>query len=244
MLSSPSVSPSHNSQPDALHHLIHDLRSPLNAILGLSEALLDNLCGELSDRQRKAIQTIDAAGNSLLRQIDSLPSFFPDTPIQSMSSLPLLDQASQFSVSKRDQLKRDQQPKYEPLKYDPSKRDQPLLLVADDNAINAEMLMDYFSEEGFYVLTTCDGASAIKMIQQYQPDLVLMDVMMPIIDGLTAIAQIRADAQMPQPPIVALTALALAGDSDRCLQAGATAYFSKPIKLQPLLSLVQSLLAT
>jgi CheY-like chemotaxis protein len=200
-----------------LAQLTHDLRTPLNAILGLSEALLEDLCGELNDRQRRAIQTIDRAGNDLLGQIDHLQNL-PSTAWPQAS--PMLS------------------PMPEP------NPNQPTILIADDNAVNAEMLVDYLSEEGFNVLTARDGAIAIEMIHQYQPDLVLMDVMMPTIDGLTAIGLIRANPQAPQPPIIALTALAMAGDSDRCLQAGATAYFSKPIKLLPLLNLVQSLLPT
>jgi CheY-like chemotaxis protein len=209
--------PSHLSP---LSQLTHDLRTPLNAILGLSEALLEDICGELNDRQRKAIQTINHAGNNLLGQIDHLqnPTAWPQA-----SLLPLLES----SMSS-----------FEP------QPNQPTILIADDNAVNAEMLMDYFSEEGFNVLMANDGAVAVDMIHQHQPDLVLMDVMMPTVDGLTAIGLIRANPQAPQPPIIALTALAMSGDSDRCLQAGATAYFSKPIKLLPLLSLVQSLLPT
>jgi CheY-like chemotaxis protein len=208
--------PSHLSP---LSKLTHDLRTPLNAILGLSEALLEDLCGELNDRQRKAIQTIDRAGNNLLAQIDHLqnPTAWP--------------QASPMLVE-------NSMPSFE------SKPNQPTILIADDNAVNAEMLMDYFSEEGFNVLMANDGSIAVEMIHQHQPDLVLMDVMMPTVDGLTAIGLIRDNPQAPQPPIIALTALAMNGDSDRCLQAGATAYFSKPIKLLPLLSLVQSLLPT
>jgi CheY-like chemotaxis protein len=211
--------PSHLSP---LAQLTHDLRTPLNAILGLSEALLEDICGELNDRQRKAIQTIDRAGNNLLEQIDHLQNL-PSTAWPQASPLPLLESSM---------------PSFEP------QPNQPTILIADDNAVNAEMLMDYFSEEGFNVLTANDGAVAVEMIHQHQPDLVLMDVMMPTVDGLTAIGLIRTNPQAPQPPIIALTALAMSGDSDRCLQAGATAYFSKPIKLLPLLSLVQSLLPT
>jgi CheY-like chemotaxis protein len=208
--------PSHLSP---LSQLTHDLRTPLNAILGLSEALLEDLCGELNDRQRKAIQTIDRAGNNLLAQIDHLQN-----PIAWPQASPVLVENSM--------------PSFE------SKPNQPTILIADDNAVNAEMLMDYFSEEGFNVLMANDGAVAVEMIHQHQPDLVLMDVMMPTVDGLTAIGLIRDNPQAPQPPIIALTALAMNGDSDRCLKAGATAYVSKPIKLLPLLSLVQSLLPT
>ncbi|NJM46795.1 MAG: response regulator [Alkalinema sp. RU_4_3] len=212
----PSLSPL-----SPLSQLTHDLRTPLNAILGLSEALLEDLCGELNDRQRKAIQTIECAGNSLLEQIDHLQNL-PFTAWPEPSPImPLLESSM---------------PPFEPNLH------RPTILIADDNAVNSGMLMDYFSEEGFNVLTANDGAIAIEMIHQHQPDLVLMDVMMPTVDGLTAIGRIRANPQAPQPPIIALTALAMSGDSDRCLQAGATAYFSKPIKLKPLLNLVQSLL--
>jgi CheY-like chemotaxis protein len=75
-----------------------------------------------------------------------------------------------------------------------------------------------------------------------RPALILMDVQMPMMDGLTAIRELRADSAFKDVPIIALTALAMSGDRERCLAAGATDYMSKPVKLKELAELVEKLL--
>jgi CheY-like chemotaxis protein len=74
-----------------------------------------------------------------------------------------------------------------------------------------------------------------------QPNLILMDIQMPVMDGLTAIKKICADISLKNIPIIALTSLAMPGDRERCLAAGATEYISKPVKLKELLALVEKL---
>lgn len=83
------------------------------------------------------------------------------------------------------------------------------------------------------------GLKPLRLPASSNPDLILMDVQMPVMDGLTAMQQIRA-AGMITTPIIALTALAMIGDQERCLEAGATAYLSKPVKLRALLTLIQA----
>ena len=87
-----------------------------------------------------------------------------------------------------------------------------------------------------------DGQEAIALAKSHQPDLILMDVQMPVMDGLEATKQIRLDPSLVNIPIIALTALAMEGDRDRCLAAGANEYISKPIKLKQLVHLIQDLL--
>jgi len=113
----------------------------------------------------------------------------------------------------------------------------PLLLLADDNQVNIEIYADYLRESGFEVVLAYDGQDALEMLHQYRPDLILMDIQMPGMDGMTAIRRIRSleDSALAQLPVIALTALTMPGDRERCLDAGATDYLSKPVGLQDLL---------
>jgi PAS domain S-box-containing protein len=120
---------------------------------------------------------------------------------------------------------------------------QPLILLAEDNPANINTLSSYLRAKGYRVLLAGNGREAIAMAKDQHPDLVLMDIQMPEMDGITAITQIRAETPLAQIPIIALTALAMEGDRDRCLAAGATDYLSKPVRLKQLTSLVQTLLS-
>ncbi|BFM40264.1 GAF domain-containing protein [Synechocystis sp. LKSZ1] len=117
-----------------------------------------------------------------------------------------------------------------------------LILLAEDNEANAMTVMSYFEAKGYRMRHAPNGEAAIALIQQESPDLVLMDIQMPVMDGLTAIRKIRQELGLTELPIVALTALAMEGDEEKCLKAGANYYFSKPIKLKELTLLIQSLL--
>jgi PAS domain S-box-containing protein len=116
---------------------------------------------------------------------------------------------------------------------------QPVILLAEDNPANQEVICDYLHAMGYRVQLALNGVEAVALALEAQPDLILMDVQMPIMDGLTAMQQIRA-AGLTTTPIIALTALAMIGDQERCLDAGATAYLSKPVKLRALLTLIQA----
>lgn len=120
----------------------------------------------------------------------------------------------------------------------------PCILLADDNEANLLMISDYLEAKGYRLLLATNGQAAIALAQSHHPDLVLMDIQMPDVDGLEAIRQIRQEPTLATIPIVTLTALAMVGDRDRCLAAGATDYLSKPVKLQVLTALIQTLLQT
>ena len=84
------------------------------------------------------------------------------------------------------------------------------------------------------------GAEAITRTREERPYLILRDIQMPDMDGLEATAKIRADHCLVQVPIIALTALAMPGDRDRCIQAGANEYLSKPVSMKQLISLIET----
>ncbi len=126
------------------------------------------------------------------------------------------------------------------LSTDPKERG--VILVADDNEINLEMLVDYLSGRGYNVLAAWNGEEALEKTAEFAPDLILMDIQMPKMDGLDATRRLRADPRFASTPIVALTALVMPGDRERCLEAGANEYLSKPVNLKMLLRVIERLI--
>lgn len=120
---------------------------------------------------------------------------------------------------------------------------QPLILLVEDNEANSITVTSYLSVKGYEILVARTGQEAIALLDVHQPDLILMDIQLPGIDGLEAIQGIRHNPRFIHTPIVALTALAMTGDRERCLSAGANEYLTKPVRLKQLVSVIQHLLA-
>ena len=118
----------------------------------------------------------------------------------------------------------------------------PLILLAEDNPTNILTISYYLEEKGYRLLLANNGQEAIDLALAHHPDLILMDIQMPILDGLSAIKRIRLQETISDTPIIALTALAMAEDQERCLAAGANRYFSKPIRFRQLEQTIQELL--
>jgi CheY-like chemotaxis protein len=112
-------------------------------------------------------------------------------------------------------------------------------LLVEDNEDTIATLSDYLLARGYRVIAAPNGSEAIERARGERPDAILMDVQMPGMDGLEAIRRIRADTDLSTIPIITLTALAMPGDHERCLAAGANAYLSKPVSLQGLLHLIE-----
>jgi PAS domain S-box-containing protein len=119
---------------------------------------------------------------------------------------------------------------------------RPLILIAEDNQTNVDTIWDYLEACGYDLILATNGQEAIDMTITHSPHLILMDIQMPGIDGLEAMRQIRANPQLVSIPIIALTALAMSGDQEKCLQAGANEYLSKPIKLKQLVEMIKQML--
>ena len=128
----------------------------------------------------------------------------------------------------------------------PSQRAEapPLILLAEDNEANTMTLLSYLKANGYQVLLAKNGQEAVALAQSETPDLILMDIQMPGMDGLEAMQQIRREPTLVDVPIIALTALAMTSDRERCLAAGASDYLSKPIQLRQLVTTIQQLLAS
>jgi CheY-like chemotaxis protein len=113
-------------------------------------------------------------------------------------------------------------------------------LLAEDNEANIITVTSYLEAKAYRLLLAINGQEAIALAKSAQPDLILMDIQMPVMDGLEAIKQIRLDPNLVDIPIIALTALAMADDRQKCLDAGANKYITKPIKLKALSQIIQS----
>ncbi len=122
------------------------------------------------------------------------------------------------------------------------KGQQPRVLLAEDSEANIEAITGYLEATGHRIVVAHDGAEAVALAKAHHPDMILMDIQMPGMDGLEAIRQIRADAELSHTPIIALTALAMPGDADRCLGAGADHYLSKPVRLKLLVETIRDML--
>jgi len=107
----------------------------------------------------------------------------------------------------------------------------PLILIAEDNLSNLETMTDYLEAKKYRVKSSLNGKLAIEDAKQFSPDLILMDIQMPEMDGFEAILRIRKEAKLIHIPIIAITALAMPGDKEKCLAAGANDYLVKPIQL-------------
>jgi signal transduction histidine kinase/CheY-like chemotaxis protein len=109
-----------------------------------------------------------------------------------------------------------------------------LILLAEDNEANINTFSSYLTAKGYYVVLARNGLEAVALAKSHIPDLILMDIQMPQMDGLEAITSIRQDPKLANIPIIALTALAMAGDRERCLDIGANDYLAKPVQLRQL----------
>jgi len=116
------------------------------------------------------------------------------------------------------------------------------IILAEDNETNVMMVKDYLEHRGHKVIVAHNGLEVLAKVEEIPPDLILMDIQMPQMDGIEAIRRLRADTRFRSTPIIAVTAFAMRGDRERCLEAGATDYLSKPISLKTLKQMIESFL--
>ena len=118
----------------------------------------------------------------------------------------------------------------------------PKILLVEDDEMNRDMLMRRLQRRGYEVVAAVDGGEAITLTRQQSPDLVLMDISLPVKDGYQATRELKADPAVQHIPIIALTAHALAEDQAKALAAGCNDYDTKPIELPRLLQKIEALL--
>ena len=116
------------------------------------------------------------------------------------------------------------------------------ILLVEDNEMNRDMLSRRLERKEYEVVIAVDGQAGVNMATSASPDLILMDLSLPVIDGWEATRRIKADSATQSIPIIALTAHAMAGDEQKALQAGCDDYDTKPIDLKRLLDKIENLL--
>lgn len=108
------------------------------------------------------------------------------------------------------------------------------VLVADDKEAGRELVRAAIETSGYRVIEAVDGVEALQLAREYSPDLVILDLQMPRLDGFSVLAELRADPKLCRTPVVALTASAMPADKGKAEKAGFDAYFSKPVRLSAL----------
>lgn len=116
------------------------------------------------------------------------------------------------------------------------------VLLVEDNELNRDMLSRRLQRRGFEVLLAVDGQQGIDMATEHLPEVILMDMNLPIIDGWEATRRLKANSLTQKIPVIGLTAHAMTGDREKCLAAGCDQYDTKPIDFESLLEKIRSLL--
>ncbi|MEO6119799.1 MAG: response regulator [Terriglobales bacterium] len=116
------------------------------------------------------------------------------------------------------------------------------ILLVEDNEVNRELVRDMLEGQDFEVFEAENGLQALHMLPQTAPDLVMLDIQMPVLDGMSVIKQLREDPDYAALPVLALTAYAMVGDRERVMAAGFSGYVAKPIDRKTLMAAIESLL--
>ncbi len=118
------------------------------------------------------------------------------------------------------------------------------VLVVEDNELNMKLVRDLLRFADYAVIEAWDAETGLELAQTHQPDLILMDIQLPGMDGLTATQHIRRDADLKHTPVVALSSYAMNGDKQKALDAGCTGYLTKPIKTRSFIQDLVSIIGT
>ncbi len=115
------------------------------------------------------------------------------------------------------------------------------VLIAEDNAVNRELLRELLEVRGYTVVEACDGEEALRVIEQTQPDILLLDIGMPVLDGFGVVRALRENPRLATLPTLAVTAYAMQGDREKILSSGFDGYLSKPINARSLVEEIERL---
>src|SRR5205814_592835 len=118
----------------------------------------------------------------------------------------------------------------------------PKILIVEDNEMNRDMLSRRLARRGYSVVTALDGEQGLAAAQSENPDLILMDMSLPIMDGWEATRRLKGDVATSRIPVIGLTAHAMSGDRDKAIAAGCDDYDTKPVELPRLLEKIETLL--
>src|SRR2546421_252587 len=117
------------------------------------------------------------------------------------------------------------------------------ILLVEDNPMNRDMLSRWLGRKGYHVVLAVDGESGVAMARTESPDLILMDMSLPVLDGWEATRRLKADDVVRHIPVIALTAHAMSSDRDKALEAGCNDYDTKPVEMPRLIGKIEALLS-
>ncbi len=117
-----------------------------------------------------------------------------------------------------------------------------VILIVEDEPINLKLVGDLLKRIGYITIEATDGKQGVELARAKKPDLILMDIQMPVMDGLEATRILKADATTKNIPVLALTSYAMRGDKERILEAGCDGYLTKPIDIQEFVKEVTNLI--
>lgn len=117
---------------------------------------------------------------------------------------------------------------------------QATILVVEDNDMNMQLAEYLLEEGGFAILKATSGEEALALTERVLPDLILMDLHLPVLDGLSVVRRMKSESRTQQIPILALTAHAMRGDRERFLEAGCDGYISKPIDVRTFIDAIRA----
>jgi CheY-like chemotaxis protein len=120
----------------------------------------------------------------------------------------------------------------------------PKVLLVEDNEMNRDMLSRRLVRRGFEVIFAVDGQQGVDLAKSVRPDIILMDMSLPVIDGWEATRRVKADAATKSVPVIGLTAHAMSGDREKAMAAGCDDYDTKPVELDRLIGKMERLLGT
>jgi CheY-like chemotaxis protein len=115
----------------------------------------------------------------------------------------------------------------------------PKILIVEDNEMNRDMLSRRLERRGFAIVMAMDGQQGVEMTRSERPDLILMDMSLPVMDGWTATRLLKNDPSTASIPVIGLTAHAMAGDREKCLEAGCDDYDTKPVEFSRLMEKIE-----
>ena len=190
--------------------LLHDMRNPLNQIIGYAEMLAEGTEGERRDRFVSDLENIRSAGHRMLALIeDNFTSFD--------------DKAFVAAADDDDEAVSDPTSAQEQAPVVPG-----VLLIVDDDAINRDVLTRRLTQQGHIVQSASNGHDALRLMQETAFDLILLDVMMPGMDGYEVLRHIRADDPLHHVPVIMISVVCEMQSVVRCIEAGAEDYLAKP----------------
>ena len=191
-------------------HLLHELRNPLNQIIGYAEMLLEGSEGERRDRFVSDLENIRSAGHRMLALIEENFTSFENRTF----AAPADDD---------DEIL----PESLPVQQEPAALPG-VLLVVDDDAINRDVLTRRLTRQGHHVQTASTGQDALRLMREVAFDLILLDVVMPGMDGYEVLRHIRSDDQLQHVPVTMISVVSEMQSVVRCIEAGAEDYLAKP----------------